>query len=253
MNKYLVSIVTPAYNASNTIRETADSVISQTFSNWEWLIVDDGSSDNTIEIIQSLIEKDRRIKLLKTESNSGAATARNVGIKEAKGNFIAYIDSDDLWEKDKLEKQIKFMIDNDYAFTYSNYIVFSPDGKEKQYRPKKDKSTYKDILKSNVIGCSTIMYNVDKIGKWYMPLDAIKREDQAAWLDMLRDGTVAYRLDESLTRYRVGDKNSVSNNKSKLIKYQFDLYRKHEHFNWFKSFYYTSCVIFNKIFNKYLN
>ena len=141
-----VSIITSAYNASGTILETYESIKVQTFSNWEWLIVDDWSTDNTKEIIDDLAKKDDRIKVFQTEKNSGAASARNVAIEKASGKYIAFLDADDLWVSDKLETQLKFMNDNEYAFTYGNYEVFTAGKKRTLFRPKRDYCTYKTFL-----------------------------------------------------------------------------------------------------------
>lgn len=246
-----VCIITPAYNASNTIEETYESIKNQTFSNWEWIVVNDKSKDNTLELIKELSKQDKRIVVIDAPENGGAARARNLAIEKASGRFIAFLDADDLWLPTKLEEQLKFMKDNGYVFTYTNYEVFLPNGKTYLYRPKKESIGYKDNLRGLKIGCLSVMYDTEKLGKVYMPLDAEKREDHAAWLDITRDGTRAYKLDKCLCRYRAGN-TSVSSNKVKMIKYQYRMYRKHEHFGVLKSWFYTFCVIWNKVFNKYI-
>ena len=127
----LVSIITPAYNAAEYIAETIESVLAQTYPKWEMLIVNDCSTDNTATIVQNYVNKDNRIKLINLKQNSGAAVARNTAIQNAKGRYIAFLDSDDLWKKEKLQKQLNFMQQNGYAFTFHNFIMFD-DGKEKQ-------------------------------------------------------------------------------------------------------------------------
>ena len=244
-----VSIITPAYNCKETIKETFDSVISQTFSDWEWIIIEDQSTDGSYEFIKELVKDDKRIILLQTDKNSGAAKARNLGIEKAEGRYIAFLDADDLWSKDKLEHQIKFMEDNDYAFTYTNYDVLYEDNKRIAFDPKRLSSSYKDLLKACDIGCLTVIYDTQKLGKIYMPLDAPKREDYAMWLDMTRNGLVAHKLNENLATYRVHS-GSVSFNKFSIIKYHYRVYRKHEGFGFFKSIYCLIAHSFNKVFYK---
>lgn len=249
-DKPLVSIVTPAFNAADTIVETYNSIKKQTFSNWEWIIIDDCSFDNTKSVILDIKKNDTRVRFLETEKNSGAAIARNIGIKAANGRFIAFIDADDLWKEEKLELQLSFMITNNYSFSYTDYFIFFPTGKRKMYKTKKTYITYKNLLKTNMIGCLTVIYNSSLIGKHYMPVDAPKREDHAAWLDIIKVSKKAYRFGEPLSEYRVGT-NSVSSKKIEMIKYQYLLYRRHEGFNIIKSVWYTACVIFHKVFRKY--
>lgn len=251
MIEHLVSIITPLFNASRTIQETYLSIKAQTYSNWEWIVVNDCSVDNSLELLKEIADKDTRVKIISLESNSGAAVARNKGIELAQGRFIAFLDSDDLWRKDKLKQQVAFMLDNNYSFTYTDYFILFPDGSKKQFKSKKKFVTYKNLLYSNMIGCLTVVYDASIVGKQYMPLDAEKREDHAAWLDLIKISGKAFRLDKVLSEYRVGNV-SVSSNKRKMIKYQYRLYRIHEQFNPIKSAWYTFCVIFNKIFRKYI-
>lgn len=251
MNESLVSIITPAYNCEATIKETYLSIKSQTYSNWEWIIVNDCSTDNTLFIVNDIARSDSRIKVFSLQTNSGAAVARNKGIDIAEGRYITFLDSDDLWKEKKLEHQISFMAKNEYSFTYTDYFVFFPDGKRKMYKTKKEYVTYKDLLYCNMIGCLTAMYDVTLIGKQYMPLDAEKREDHAAWLDIVKITKKAYRLDEVLGEYRVGNA-SVSSNKLRMIKYQYRLYRNHEGFSAIRSIWLTFCLSFNKMFRKYI-
>lgn len=149
-------------------------------------MVNDCSTDNTINVINELAKSDSRIKAISLDSNSGAAVARNKGIEIAKGRFIAFLDSDDLWKKEKLNYQISFMINNGYSFTYTDYYIFFPNNKRKTFKSKKKFVTYKNLLHSNMIGCLTVMYDTSLVGKQYMLLDAEKREDHAAWLDLVK-------------------------------------------------------------------
>lgn len=250
MKKPIVSIITPAFRCSNTIKDTFDSIVAQSFTDWEWLIVEDCSCDGTYEFIRELALHDKRIKVFKTSQNSGAAVARNVGIDNSNGKYIAFLDADDLWKPNKLKNQIDFMENNKYAFTFTDYVLLFKNGKIKNHKINKNCVTFKDLLKRNFVGCLTVIYNVERIGKIYMPLDCEKREDHGAWLDITKKGVNAYKLNEYLSMYRIGS-NSVSSNKIKMIKFQYLLYKKHLNFNTFKSFWFTFICILNKLFNRY--
>jgi len=175
----LISIITPSYNSSKYIAKTIESVISQTYKNWEMIIVDDCSPDNANEIIDKYTKKDFRIKLIKLEQNIGPANARNKGIKQAKGKYIAFLDSDDVWLPTKLEKQVKFMQDNDLALTCSSYYTINETNKQINTRIVKESFSYSDMLKSNHIGNLTGIYDCEKLGKIYM--DDVGHEDYTLW------------------------------------------------------------------------
>lgn len=234
----LVSIVMPNYNCAPYIRGTVESVLAQNYENWELLFVDDCSTDNSLEIIRGF--SDARIQILSTETNSGAARARNMAIAAARGKYIAFLDSDDLWLPDKLSKQLSFMEQNEYVFTFGDYDVIDGQGKQLAlFRPQLDSCTYQDVLRHNYIGCLTAIYNAQVLGKVFMPENAIKREDLACWLAVLKKTERAYCLHEVLARYTV-HANSVSSNKLKMMKYQWDTYRKVEHLSLVKSMYYLA-------------
>lgn len=246
----VVSIVTPAYNCKSTFSETFRSVMNQTFSDWEWLIVEDNSTDGSYEFIRDLVKNDARIKLFQTPKNSGAAIARNISIEKASSKYIAFIDADDLWKQEKLEKQIQFMKSSNYVFTCTDYELLYKNGKKKKYASKRKDFNYKKLLATNAIGCLTVIYDAEQIGKVFMPIDCPKREDHGAWLDITKKGIVAHKLSECLSTYRVND-SSVSSNKQKMFKYQYKLYRKHERFGPIKSFWFTFVLSLNKLFKKY--
>lgn len=232
----LVSIIMPNYNSSKFIRNTIESVINQLYTNWELVIADDCSTDDSISIIQSF--NDNRIKLVINEKNSGAAITRNNAIENANGKWIAFLDSDDIWREDKLIKHLEFMINNDAVFSCTAYKVVNTDGELiKDYNPKKDVYGYKDILKHCSIGCSTVIYNSEKLGKVYMPINAEKREDFACWLSILKNNINVYCYHELLTTYLVHS-NSVSSKKSKMIKFQWNVLRKVEKISFIKSIYF---------------
>lgn len=246
----LVSIITPAYNCSKTILETFKSIENQSYSNWEWIVIEDHSSDNTFELVNNLAAANKKIVLLRTPKNSGTATARNLGIDKAKGRFVSFLDADDLWKPNKLQIQIAFMVKNNVSFSYSNYDVLTEDDKIISFVPKKNFADYKTLLKRNDIGCLTVAYDTLKVGKAYMPLDAQKREDYAAWLDVTKRGIVAIRINENLAIYRLGNA-TLTSNKKKMIKYHYRVYRYHEKMGILKSLYYLFVFSLNKSFSKY--
>ncbi len=235
-NISLVSIITPSYNSSKCIAQTIESVLSQTYHNWEMIIVDDFSLDNSNEIIENYLKKDSRIRLIKLHKNSGPAVARNKAIKEAKGQYIAFLDSDDIWLSLKLEKQIQFMENNDVKLCYSSYYTMDEkDNSQHQFKIPKEKVCYKELLKTCIIGNLTTIYNSEKIGKFYMK--DIGHEDYSMWLQILKKVDYAYGIKEPLAIYRVSS-DSISGNKLKSAIWQWKIYRKVEKLNLFKSIYY---------------
>lgn len=231
-----VSIVTPSYNSSSFILQTLKSAASQTFNNWEMIIVDDCSFDNSAEVIQQYASQDTRIKLIQLEKNSGAAVARNTAIEASSGRFIAFLDSDDLWHPEKLEKQINFMLEKDIAFSYSAYEKVDENGVPFQVMGVPEKTSYNDLLKTCVIGCLTAIYDTQKLGKVYMPTNT-KREDFATWLNILKKVDYAYGMPEVLAQYRVYE-NQTSSKKVSMAKENWRLYRDLENLNIFQASYY---------------
>lgn len=231
----LVSIITPSYNSSRFISTTIKSVLAQTYKNWEMIIVDDQSSDNSNKIIEDYIKQDNRIKIVKLEKNVGPANARNRGIKEAKGKYIAFLDSDDIWVSQKLSKQIRFMQENSLSLTYSAYETIDEEDKYINKRMVKDYITYNDMLKSNWIGNLTGIYDCEKIGKYYM--DNVGHEDYTLWLRIMKDIRYTKGLNEVLARYRILSL-SLSSNKLKSLTWTWNIYRNIVGLNIFKSSYY---------------
>ena len=248
----LVSIITPMYNSEKFIDLTIQSVQSQTYQNWEMIIVDDASTDRSIEIVKKIMSNEPRLQLKQLADNLGPAHTRNNGIKLAKGRFLAFLDSDDLWHKDKLEKQIKFMISNEYAFTFTGYEKIDESGDSIGIvLPYKNRVSYHDLLKSNHIGCLTVMLDMKLLGdKKYMP-DIIKRQDHGLWLNVLKGVKSAYCLDEILGEYRIRQ-GSLSINKLNNVKYQWKLYRSIEKMNILQSLYYMAFYSYYGL-RKYLN
>lgn len=222
----LVSIIMPSYNTAPYIKQTIQSVLDQTYINWELIIVDDCSTDNTNEVVDTI--KDCRIHYLKNEKNSGAAISRNKALREAKGQWIAYLDSDDLWMPEKLEKQIKFMEENGYVFSYTNYEEIDVDG----YKTGVKVTGPKKITKTGMFnycwpGCLTVMYDANKIGLIQIE-DIKKNNDYAMWLKVCRKAD-CYLLDEILGQYRKGRVGSVSNHSIRtMIGWHYKLYREAE-------------------------
>lgn len=232
----LVSIITSSFNSDDFVEKTIISVLSQTFHDWELIIVDDCSTDSSVNLIQNYMINDTRIKLIQMPRNSGAAVARNAGIEAAIGRYIAFLDSDDLWLPDKLERQLNFMEDNNYHFTFTAYEKIDEDGEYFGYVGVPNKVSYHDLLKTCTIGCLTAMYDTEYFGKIYMPTDT-KREDFATWLKILKKIDYAYGLNEILAQYRVYQAQS-SSKKIKMAKENWRLYRHIEGFSFVKASYY---------------
>jgi teichuronic acid biosynthesis glycosyltransferase TuaG len=242
----LVSIITPSYNSSKFIGECVHSVISQTFSNWEMIIVDDCSNDNSRNIISNFSKKDKRIRSIFLEENIGAAAARNIAIKKAEGTYIAFLDSDDIWIKDKLEKQIAFMNEKDIAFSFTCYQPISEDGMEKYSVIKVPKKmSYHSYLKNTIIGCLTVIIDKEKTGDFQMP-NIRSSHDMALWLLIMKRGFLAYGLDENLAYYRIVS-NSNTSKKWKAAKEVWDVYRKVEKLNIIYSVYNFIGYVFNAV------
>lgn len=230
----LVSVITPTFNCGAYILETIRSVQAQTFDNWEMIIVDDCSTDDTKEIVGQACEKDPRIKYVRLKTNSGAAVARTEAMKLAKGNYMAFLDSDDLWKPEKLEKQLAFMEENRYPFTATAYEKIDESGRKlNKIVNVIDRTSYNRLLLDCPIGNSTVMYDVDKMGKFEVP-NIKKRNDDALWLKMLKQEKYIYGLHEVLMEYRVRS-NSISSNKLSLVKYHWKLYREIEHLSVLRS------------------
>lgn len=227
MTEGLVSVIMPSYNASRFIAESINSVLLQTYSNWELLIVDDYSKDNSVEIAQKFADIDERVRLFSLEKNVGAAVARNVAMEHARGQYIAFLDSDDVWNEDKLKKQLAFMKQNSYAFTFSDYYVMEEDGKKKGSIVKVPASlTYHQYLRNTIIGCLTVIIDRKQTGDFRMPL--IKSShDMALWLLIMKRGFKAYGMKEVLAGYRLVSTSNTAK-KWRAAKDVWKVYRKIE-------------------------
>ncbi len=236
--KNLISIIVPVYNASRFLDETIKTVREQTIDNWELIFVDDCSTDNSDEIIKQYMKIDKKIKYFKQDQNGGPALARNRGIDEAKGNFLCFLDADDMWDKDKLEKQLNFMLEKEVAFSYTSYEFATFDGIPTGKKVKaKEVLTYKEVLKNNIISTITVMFNLKLIDKELIKMPNLKYvEDTATWFKILRNGFKAYGLSDVYSYYR-RTSNTESSNKFKTQKRLWNLYRKEEKMGFFKSLY----------------
>lgn len=230
MEQALVSIIVPVYNVEKYICETIECVRKQTFENWELLLVEDCSKDNTVAVIREYLEtvQDARVRLIRQEKNNGAARSRNRGLKEARGRYIAYLDADDLWVPEKLQKELTFMEEKQAAFAFTGYEFADENGigLGKVVRVP-ERLTYKEALKNTTIFTTTVMFDTEKIDKNMLEMPIIKSEDTALWWKVLRSGYVAYGLDENLVRYRRVGK-SLSSNKLEALRRIWNLYRKAE-------------------------
>lgn len=220
----LVSIITPSYNCARFVSETIESIRNQTYQNWELLITDDCSTDETCRIIESYANKDNRIKLFKLPKNSGAGVARNNSIKEASGKFIAFCDSDDRWKPEKLQVQLEFMCNKNIDVCYSSYLTCDEDGNNTGIVICPSKIKYKDILFDDSMGCLTCIYDAEKTGKVYMP-DIRKRQDWAMKILLLQKSQFALGIKDTLAYYRVRT-GSLSQNKFNLVKYNVRVYKE---------------------------
>lgn len=214
----MVSVIIPAYNLQEYIEETIFRVLRQTYRNLEIIVVDDCSTDRTGEIVENLVEKEKRLKYIKLKSNSGAAVARNTAIEEAKGRYIAFLDGDDLWTENKIEKQISLLKLKNGAFCYSAIEMIDCEGNLiRQKNRIIPEVNYKILLRNTIIATSTVLVDRKIIGNFQMPLRR-SGQDYATWLMLLRNGTVAYGIDEALVQYRLGRNGSLSETKSKNYK-----------------------------------
>ena len=225
----LVSIITPSYNSEQYIGQMIESIIAQTYSNWELLITDDCSTDNSYSIIQSYADKDSRIKLFKLSTNSGAGVARNKSIEHAKGRYIAFCDSDDWWLPNKLQIQIDFMKNNQVQMCYSSYFTCDEENSITGIVVSYKKISYKHIIKDDSIGFLTCIYDTKDIGKIYMP-SIRRRQDWALKIMLLQKCSTAYGVLQPLAYYRIR-KGSLSNNKFRLVRYNVQVYKDILHYS----------------------
>lgn len=243
----LVSIVTPVYNAEEFLSDTIDSVLGQTFTNWEHILVNDASTDGSLNLLKSYAEKDDRIQVINLAENSGAAVARNTGLEAARGQYVAFIDSDDVWHQDKLARQLQFMEENQYAFTYTDFAMVDTDGtilKAKADVP--DQLGYRQLLKNTAIACSTVVIDRHVVGNFKMPL-VRKGQDTATWLKLMREqNLIAYGLQAVLNYYRQVP-GSISSNRLGALKRTWHTYYHLEQLPLPQAIYYFIWYIINAV------
>lgn len=238
MQKGLVSIITPVYNAQRFIPETIESVLAQTYTSWEMIIIDDGSKDDSVAVISEYVKKDNRISVF-SQPNGGSAAARNNGIRRANGQYIALLDADDLWDADFLEKQLALMKAKNATLVYGSHRRIDEHSKECM-RPfvVPEKVDYNSLLKTCSISCLTAVYDTSRFGKMYLREDLKSlRDDYAFWLTIIKQCKEAYGNKEVLASYRVLS-NSTTGKKKKVIKPQFLVYYKIEKLGLIRSCYY---------------
>ena len=236
MEKHLISIITPVHNSAQYIETTLDTVLQQTYTHWEMILIDDCSEDASVAIVEKYVQSDTRFKLIRNLEKSGPGITRNKGISAAQGQFITFLDSDDLWFPNFLETSMNTCLNNNYEFVFASY-----ERKDEDLNPLikdfivPEKVTYNDVLKSCPISCLTAFIDIRRIGKHYMP-ELKKRQDWGLWLAILKKIDFAYGIPEPMAIYRMR-KNSVSRSKLKLIPYVWKVYRDVEKLSLIRSFY----------------
>jgi teichuronic acid biosynthesis glycosyltransferase TuaG len=227
----LVSIIIPTFNSSKFISETILSIQSQTFSDWELIITDDCSTDCTVEIIKGYISNDSRISLFILSKNSGSGFARNNSISSAKGRFLAFCDSDDLWYPNKLELQLKYLSDLNLSFTFSSYVRLDSGGNKLGSVTPSEVFSYEDLLRNCPIATSTVIYDSNLLGKRFFPIMRM-RQDYALWISIFKEIKSTNSMQEELVEIIIR-KNSVSSNKVLAAYYHFIVLSKHSDLNAF--------------------
>ena len=242
-----VSIITPCYNSSKFLQQTIDSVLNQTFTDWEWLITDDKSTDHSVEIINKV--DDERIKLTVAEKNGGAGHARNLSLEKATGRFITFLDADDFWEPNFLEEMVSFMKKENAELAYSNYSRCDENLIPKIEDFKADKNvTFNNLLKTCRLSLLSSMYDSQRVGKEFFP-EGSKREDHVMWLNLLKKIPVGKPLPKTMAKYRM-HASSISRKKTNIMLDQYLVYKDYMKFSTLKSMYYTANWALNG-FKKY--
>nr|BBM62548.1 putative glycosyltransferase, group II family [Escherichia albertii]BBM62562.1 putative glycosyltransferase, group II family [Escherichia albertii] len=247
-----ISIVTATYNSWPYIKETYDSIVNQSYKDWEWHVTDDCSSDYTYQYLTQLADRDCRIIIHRNEINSGAAVARNKSLSQCSGDYIAFIDSDDLWKPEKLENQLNFMINNQLDFSFTGYEIIDESGKSLNKYVDINQTQpigYEDMLKKKAtLGCSTVMLRRLAFSELSMP-NLRTGQDYALWLKLLKTGIRAVPYNKSLMKYRIVS-SSISRNKYRKAKRQWQIYRELENLSFVKSVYCFLFYAWRAIFRK---
>ena len=242
----MVSVIMPCYNMENYVADSIASVQRQTYPHWELLIVDDASTDGTMETVKKLAEQDEKIHFVVKNEHSGIADTRNQCISMAQGHYQAFLDADDIWHPEKMETQLRFMMDHKVGFTYTTYDWIDEEGHTlNKFINTIGNLDYKSYLRNTIIGCSTVMVDTNIVGPVVVPKFRTS-EDTATWLGILKKGYLAYAIDEPLVSYRIR-RRSASSNKLKASADLWKVYRKNEKLPFFKASYYFGCYAFNAI------
>lgn len=245
MEEELISIIVPVYNAENFLEDTINTVLNQTYKNWELLLINDCSKDKSKKIAKKYLSD--KIRWIDMPTNGGAASARNKGIELSKGEYICFLDADDLWENEKLEKQIRYMKEKNSAFSFTGYEFADENGKPTGKRVNIPATiNYQQALKNTTIWTSTVMLNMQKISKEDAFMPVVKSEDTACWWKILKKVELADGLNEILSYYRRSP-GTLSSNKIEAIKRIWNLYRNVEHLGLFKSCYCFIGYAFNAV------
>jgi len=244
----LVSVIMPSYKSSQFIKEAVNSVIAQSYSHWELIIVDDCSPDNSVEIIETIVQWDNRIHFIALAQNVGAAEARNIALRKANGRYIAFLDSDDIWYPEKLSTQLVFMEKSNHAFTFSAYEVIAEDGQIINSIKVPSHINYNQYLRNTIIGCLTVVIDKDQTGYFEMP-NIRSSHDMALWLSLLKKGIIAYGYNQRLAAYRVVSTSNTSK-KYKAASDVWRVYREIENLSLLKSTYCMIGYAFNAIIKR---
>lgn len=244
-----VSVIMPAYNAQKHIAESISAICKQTYTDWELIVIDDCSSDNTYQIVQQLARDDKRIVLLRTDINSGSGIARNMGIHAARGRFIAFCDSDDRWYENKLEVQLSFMLDNGYEFTTTYYEDVDENYKPFYVVKPADGQTLQDVIVGCTVGTSEVIYDTQRIGKVFMP-DFRRSQDWALWLRLLKKVPCLHVCPQILSQY-MHNQAGVSRKKTAMIEAAIRVYRVELGYSFLKSWLiFLFCFLPRNIYKK---
>ena len=245
----VVSVIMPAYNAADFITESIRSVQQQTYSRWELLVIDDASTDETSEVVEGLAKSDDRIKLHVLPNNQGAGFARNIGIKAATGDYISFLDADDLWKPHKLETQLVVMKEEDEKVCFSSYELIDESSQSLgKYIKALKFLTFDKLKKANYVGNLTGIYNASELGKIYCPLIR-KRQDWGLWLLAVKNAGGGRGIQEPLAIYRER-RGSISGNKIEMLKYNYRVYRKVLKYSSLKSLFWMVLFLWEQLFVK---
>ncbi|GLI56779.1 glycosyl transferase [Propionigenium maris DSM 9537] len=247
MGEPLVSIIMPCYNVKKFLEEAIVSVLEQTYKNYELIVIDNGSTDGSLDIIHRYEIEHEKIKIFKADKNRGVVGARNIGIRAAQGKYIAFLDSDDVWHSDKLSRQIGFMEENAINLSCTNYNIISEEGDDiLDFILRVKEIDHKENLKYNHLGCSTVVYNQETLGKQYFFKKAKYKEDYGLWQKILKNGEKAHVCEKPLVKYRLRE-NSISADKVKMAREQWRFYKRVEGFGNVKTGYYFSAYTLKNI------